>query len=55
MITREEFNSKGAAWKAVFMLDALEKGIVIEPFEPNQEVTTEDVDVEVIQSQDNND
>lgn len=25
MITREEFNSKGAAWKAVFMLDVIEK------------------------------
>lgn len=49
MITREEFDNKGAAWKAVFMLDALEKGIVVEPFRPNEEVITEDVDVEIME------
>lgn len=48
-MTKEEFLNKGAAYKMVMLLDALEKGIDLTEYDLQEEAVTEDVEVEVIE------
>lgn len=48
-MTKEEFLSKGSAYKMVMLLDALEKGIDLSEFSVKEDIITEDVDIEVIE------
>jgi hypothetical protein len=50
-MTREEFESKGAAYKMVMILDALDKGIDLSNYSVEEDVIeTEDIEVEVLET-----
>ena len=47
-MTKEEFLNKGAAYKMVMLLDALDKGIDLSEYDIEEDVITEDIDIEIV-------
>ena len=49
-MTKEEFLNKGAAYKMVMLLDTLEKGIDLSEYDIEEDVVTEDIEVEMVET-----